>query len=303
MSMHERLSMTRTEHGNRRSSSSRLWSWGRRALAIGAVLAIVSVGTAASAQESPGTPDEDDEEVGGPLDEELDNYWSVDRDVDVIQEKLYKREGRFAVGLFGGLMSSEPFFWYTPVGARADYYITDQWGIEVEGMFMGSVFRHDTDLTNFLQDSRDNAFTTEEDTLDQFQWRAHALAVWHPLYGKLAFLQRKLAHFDINLAAGFGAVSVNRPDVASGGARSGSSTALEPNFVFGGGVKFFINNHFVLRLEGRGNLYRGAMRYKNKELGSRQVSKPATTVDAKELNFIQRLNFTADFLAGVSYMF
>jgi outer membrane beta-barrel protein len=294
--------MTRTEHGSGNPSSATR-SRGRRTLAACILLALLAVAPSASAADGAPSPSEDDGDVGGPLDEELDNYWSVDRDVEVIKDKLYEREGRVAVGLFGGLMSSEPFFWYNPVGGRVDYYVSNQFGIEVEGMYMGSpgILRHDTDLTDFLQNNRGGAFKASEDTLDQFVWRAHALAVWHPLYGKLAFLQRKLAHFDLNLSAGLGAVQVQRPNAT----RTESSSTIEPNFVFGGGVQFFINEHITLRLEGRGNVYRGPLRYKNNQLGRRQVTEPTelSSNQYRKLNFFQRLNFTADFLAGVSYMF
>lgn len=274
-------------------SSGTVW---KLIVAVATVLAIGSVASPAFAE------DEGDEEIPeGPLGEKLDDYWSVDRDVDVIKNRLYEREGRFAVGLHGGLMSSEPFHWYLPVGARLDYYLSNNFGLELEGSFMdvGGVFRHDTDLTSFVKAEKPG-FDPDTDALDTFKWRAHALAVWHPFYGKLALLQRKLAHFDLNLAAGFGAVSVTRPNET----RSQAEDVITPEFVFGGGVHFFTSENVTIRLTGRGYLYQGPMNYKNTETGELHVSVANPDADNIETaNFFQKLELPTEFLLGVSYMF
>lgn len=280
--------------------------WANRlAAALAAAASLSLLATPAHAQGDDALVSEDEEEAPeGPLSEELEDYWTVDRDVDVVKNRLYQREGRFAVGLHLGLMSSEPFFWYLPAGGKLDYHFSNNWGVEIEGSYMDvpDILRHNTDLTDFAESEQGAGFDYKTDTLDQFKWRAHALAVWHPLYGKFSLLQRKLSHFDINLAAGFGAVSVNRPDEN----RQQSSEEILPEFVFGGGVQFYLNNHFVLRFTGRGYLYEGPRNFKNTETGQRVVSESvsnAESEDMEELNFVQRLELPVEFLLGVSYMF
>jgi len=274
-------------------SSGTVW---KLLVAAATVLAIGTVASPALADNG-----EDEEIPEGPLGDQLEDYWSVDREVDTIKNKLYKREGRFAVGLHSGLMSSEPFFWYLPVGARLDYYVSDNFGIEVEGSYMNlqGILRHDTDLTSFVEKERAD-FDRKTHALDTFQWRAHALAVWHPFYGKLALLQRKLAHFDLSFAAGFGAVSVNRPNQT----RTDSEQVVTPEFVFGGGVHFFTSEHVTLRFTGRGYVYQGPMNYKDTETGDLHVSVANPDADnIKEANFFQKLEVPTEFLFGVSYMF
>jgi outer membrane beta-barrel protein len=265
------------------------------ALAVFAVVALVASPVAAQEE-----PTEDDDVPEGPLSEQLDDYWSVDRDVDAIKNKMFRREGRVAVGLYGGIMSSEPFFWYSPVGLRVDYYLSDNFGLELEGSYMGAknLLRHDTDLTGFVRNEKPG-FDESSDALDIFKWRAHALAVWSPFYGKLALLQRKLAHFDLNLAAGFGAVSIERPNKT----RTDSQGIVTPEFVFGGGVQFFANNHITIRFTGRGYVYSGPMNFKNTETGERYVSANTNNPNIKEANFFQKLETPTEFLLGVSYMF
>jgi outer membrane beta-barrel protein len=232
--------------------------------------------------DGPGAPPSLDEDVGeSAVEERLDAYWSVDRDLATVQDRLFEREGRFGLGLYTGLMSSEPFYYYYPVGGRLSYFFSNQFGLELEGSFTDAgPFTHDTELTTFLETARGDAFDKSIHTHDRFLWRGHALLVWHPLYGKLAFLQRKLTHFDFNLVAGAGAVGVERPNEF----RTEAESAVEAEFVFGGGVQFFATSDLVVRLEGRGYVYRGPML-------------------AEGDTFFDRLTLPTEFLLGASYMF
>lgn len=219
-----------------------------------------------------------DEEV----EQRLDEYWSSERDLPSLEKRKFERAGRASAGAFVGLLSSEPFYWYVPVGLRGSYHFSNEMGIEVEGSFMDvqGVFRHTTNLTDFLEQTQQDAFNPDTDTEDRFQWRAHAMFMWHPLYGKLAVLQRKLSHFDFNLGIGAGAVSVQRPNAT----RTDFSTVVTPELVIGGGVQFFATDSLTIRLEGRGYFYQGA-----------------ETPTAQ--SFGERLQVPTEFLAGVGYMF
>lgn len=276
-----------------------------RWLIIAALSLVVSLGATTSvfaqgSGEQGGTKDADAEKLGGPLGDDLERYWSVDREVDVVKRRLYEREGRFTVGLAAGLSSSQPFNWYIPVGARLGYHFTNQWGIELEGTFMdASPLRNDTDLSEFLGERAD--YDSATDAMDLYKWRAHALAVWSPLYGKLALLQRKLSHFDLNLAAGLGAVSVQRPNET----RTETVDKVLPELTFGGGVQFFASNHWVIRATGRAYVHSGPLNYKNTQTGDRVVSQDPSVGAAnyKELNVFQKLSMNTEFLLGVNYIF
>lgn len=216
------------------------------------------------------------------LDRELSEYWTTERELDVIRGRLFHREGRFAAGLFTGLHSSDPFYYYFPVGLRGGYHFTDALGVEVSGAFMDATFlTHDTDLTSFLRTRLDAAFDDAAFTDDRYLWRANAVATWSPLYGKVALLQRKLAHFDLNLAGGLGAVGVERPAVD----RRSASNHVTMEMVLGAGAHFYLNNDINIRLDGRGYLYRGAEYVSYRE------------------TFFQQLKFPVEFLVGASYHF
>lgn len=251
-----------------------------------ALLAVAAVVAALAAVATPATAQAQDDQAQddqAPVEEKLETYWSVEREVPTIRQRLYERDGRVGIGVHVGLLTSEPFYWYVPVGGRLSYYFSNFYGLELEGSYMDAgPLRHNTELTDFLESEQEQAFDPDLDTEDRFMWRANALFVWHPLYGKLAFLQRKLAHFDFNLALGGGVVSVSRPDEF----RTEATEEIVPELAAGGGVQFFATDSLVVRLDGRVYVYEG----------------PATAADPDE-NFFDRLSVPTEFLLGATYMF
>ena len=219
----------------------------------------------------------------GPLKDELNNYWAVDRDLPVIEDKMHKRAGRFGVGLFAGMLSSEPYYWYIPVGGRVSYFFTDQLGVEVGGAFMDAkdILANTTDIHDFLENSLGEAFDPTTDLEDRFLWRANATFIWNPLYGKWSFLNNKLSHFDFNLALGGGVVSVERPALN----RAAATTEIVPELVLGTGIHFLFGDNWTVRADGRFYVYQGAETTSN------------------EGDFFKQLDVPAEFLLGVTYMF
>ncbi len=221
-----------------------------------------------------------------PLAEELDNYWSVDRDLPVVQERIFEREGRFAGGVFVGLLTSEPFYWYLPVGANLNYYFTNQLGLEIGGGFMdaeGSL-TNKTELHDFLE-SDSSGFNADTDLEDRMLWRAHALFVWNPLYGKWSFLNNKLTHFDANLVVGGGVVSVDRPTAD----RTDNVQEIVPELVVGLGAHFLLSENWVVRADGRFYVFPG-------------FQSDFETEDEGE-GFFDSLVIPTEFKLGVSYLF
>ena len=211
-----------------------------------AALAALTLAPALGLAQEPGDQDEQDA-IEGPLQDQLEDYWSIDRDLDVLRDRLHTRAGKISVGLFAGMMSSEPFIWYIPVGLRAGYFLDDHLGFEVAGTFL---IGQNTDLTTFIEGERADNFVLETDTNDRFLWRANAVATWHPLYGKFALLQRKLAHLDFSLVGGLGVAGVDRPQPD----RAGVDTTVIPELVLGAGISFYLYEGLTLRAEGRGYL-------------------------------------------------
>ena len=218
-----------------------------------------------------------------PLQEDLDRYWATDRDLEVVENKLFSLADRMGVGLYAGLMSSEPFHWYVPAGLRVSYFLSDHLGLEVGGQFMDAegVLTHDTEITEFLESSQEDAFDREKHLEDRFLWKANASLVWNPIYGKISFLNNKLSHLQVNLALGAGVVAYERPDKDRVAAESG----IAPELLIGPGVHFYINESWLLRADGRFYIYQGPESASNEGQLGTQIQVPS------------------EFLLGTSYFF
>ena len=221
-------------------------------LSLLALIAALMVCTAAAAQDdeendnefNPDPPVVDGETLGrGTVDEDLDLYWGGKRDLQVVEGQMHAKAGRLEFALFGGMIPNDPFVTHIPFGARAAYYFVDTVGVEVGGSWAGVLL--DSELKTFLQDNRD--IDENSDLRDLQQWRANAVLTWSPLYGKVALLQRKLSHFDLYLAGGFGVVGTQIPNAD----RTDVESAIKPEGIIGLGARFFVNEWFSLRLDYR----------------------------------------------------
>lgn len=186
----------------------------------------------------------DGEELGsGNLGEDLELYWGGRRDLSPVSQPIFRKGGRIEATLYGGIIPNDPYLNYVPLGLRGTYHFTDSLGLEVGGQYTGVAL--DTDLKTFLE--------AESQILDpktDFQsWRAGAVVVWSPLYGKLALLQRKLSHFDINLSAGAGVLGVTHPET------SAESDSIKPEGILGLGFRFYATQNVSVRLDYRQYLF------------------------------------------------
>ena len=242
----------------------------------------------------------------GPLDDQLENYWTVDRDLPVVQNRKHERAGRFGIGILVGMMSSEPFWWYLPVGGRLTYFFSNQLGLELGGQYMGGgcsdindcsagPFTQTTEIHRFFETRLEESFNPHTDLEDRFMWRANATLLWNPLYGKWSFLNNKLSHFDFNVALGGGAVSVFRPNFL----RTDASATITPELVWGGGIHFFMSKSFVLRADGRFYVY-SAADTPSKRKGYDPQDQAQTSDSA---SFTRRLAMPSEFQLGLTYLF
>lgn len=189
----------------------------------------------------------DGEELGtGSVESDLQLYWGGKRDVSVVQKRLFTKDGRSEFSLFTGVIPNDPFLTYVPVGARYNYYFLESIAVEVAGSYVGPGLQVESDLRSFLKNQRN--IRANVDLLDIQQWRAGASVVWSPFYGKLALLQRKLSHFDINLAAGFGVLGTESPPEDGVG---NPVSEVKPEGIIGAGFRFFLTNNFTLRVDYR----------------------------------------------------
>jgi outer membrane beta-barrel protein len=157
-----------------------------------------------------------------PLASESDDkaeFWAKQRQVRVIQRRLYEKDGQTNITLGVGILPNDPFKTYTQGNLRIGHHITESLSLEASGSFV--FLEQDSDLAGFLRDQGDyNIFSR-----DLQKWRGNVVLNWSPMYGKFAFAGQKLAHFDWFFGAGAGALGVETSEEGDLGVLSAKTTA------------------------------------------------------------------------------
>jgi outer membrane beta-barrel protein len=203
----------------------------RQSLAV--VLALVALAAAAPARA---------EEPAGAPPETLDHYWRERRAVGVVQKRQFEKTGRLETALFAGWIPNDAFTYYVPVGLRATYFFSESFGLEATFEYD---LHTDTRLKELLH-QQDAAVRAQ--IRDRQQARAALDAVWVPFYGKFAFRDRKVGHFDAYLLAGAGTVRTGASEI-------GLPDAFRPEVNTGVGLRFYLTPRIALRLEARDYIY------------------------------------------------
>lgn len=122
-------------------------------------------------------------------------------DVSVIQKKFLPKTDRFQ--FFGGLTSMMNDPWFTSVGLNANlsYFFTEQWGVELDGIFLSTASK---DNIKLLQNN-DHVQTNSIITVKGYYG---ASVVWAPIYGKMGMFGKKIIPFDMYFALGGGSSQI-----------------------------------------------------------------------------------------------
>ena len=135
------------------------------------------------------------------LERELGLFWGERRKVEVVQKRLYEKDGRFELTAYGGVIPNDDFIIYAPLGVRGTYHFSE--AFSVQGSFAYAL-DFDTELTTFLVEE---VGLKEADIQEFIRMYYNVNLLWAPIYGKLSLLGLKLTHFDTYLGVGFGAFS------------------------------------------------------------------------------------------------
>lgn len=180
-----------------------------------------------------------------PLDKDLDRIWGKEREVRVIQKRVFEKEGRFEFTPYFGMIPNDEFFNYYPIGLRAGYFFSEMLGAEIGGAW---VFSQSTDLKTFIKENFGGV--AKISTPQWVQWYAGANGIFAPIHGKFAFLARTIAHFDLALLFGVGAIGTK---VQAMGAPEKSKVDVYGNI--GAGFHIYIHELLGIRIDYRHFFY------------------------------------------------
>jgi len=144
--------------------------------------------------------------------------------VKAVQRKGVLKRGRLELAPVFATSVNDAFYQKVGGGLRLAYSLQDSFAIAVRGSYY-TPFRTDNVRTGKV------AFQSQLLT-SQLIGQAMVDGVWSPVYGKASFLADAIVHFDLFLAAGFGAVW---SDTSLAPRNEGPHLAAE----VGGGVRFY----------------------------------------------------------------
>lgn len=157
-----------------------------------------------------------------------EKYWARGNEAElgVVQDRLYSKAGKFKLGVFGGLVVTDPFLNVNNVGGMAGYYFNEYLSLNVLGWknYTGP----SSALLAFEQ------YTGGETNYNKPISFIGAELESSLLYGKLSVIGKAIIYFDLHLSLGAGST-----DTASG-------SYVTP-FV-GLGQQVFISQHVSMSL-------------------------------------------------------
>jgi outer membrane beta-barrel protein len=147
--------------------------------------------------------------------------------VKAVQRKGFLKRGRFEIAPVFSTTVNDAFYQKIGGGLRLAYSFEDSFALAVRGAYY-SPYRTDNGKEGKI------AFSSQLLT-SQLYGVAMVDGVWSPIYGKAAWLDRSIVHFDLFLSAGFGAVWSATSFGSTGKAGQGPHVAAD----LGGGLRFY----------------------------------------------------------------
>ncbi|NMO19968.1 outer membrane beta-barrel domain-containing protein [Pyxidicoccus fallax] len=167
--------------------------------------------------------------------------------VSAIQERRYRMHHELLLGV--GVLPDDAFYKGLTGNVSYTYHFSDTFGWQVgRGTYS---YNLQTSLRTQLERDFDVAPVSSASE-DQVQWMVGSDLVWSPLYGKTAFLNSTVLHFEAFLLGGGTVVKLNR----SGGFRPAANVGL--------GLRLFSSQAISFRFDVTNNVvFTGASRINN----------------------------------------
>ncbi len=198
-----------------------------------------------------------------------EKYWARgdESEIGVVQNRLYSKSRKIELGLFGGLLSSDPFLSVAAIGASAGFHFNEY--LAVHAFAWKDAVSRSTAL-EVLEKGGKKANTNPPKVF----YGAEASASL--LYGKLSVVGKAIIYYDFHLLGGAGITSTE------------SGSYLTP--FIGIGQQVYLNQSLSLRVDYR------HMRY-TEDIKEKEITPLLGTVVG------QRTNFTGAVTLGLTILF
>lgn len=167
------------------------------------------------------------------IDQEIADRLAVKRKRRGAIDRTVVKQGRHEMALSGGYYASDLLSGTYIVGGSYTYHMTDQTAVEFAGWWTHA----NADIIRALEDKRGVLLT---DTYESIRF-VESLLVWSPVYGKLR-MGGTILHFDLHADVGVGVIDSKTSRGAAG--------------IIGFGMKLFMSQAIVLRIDARNRTFR-----------------------------------------------
>ena len=195
---------------------------------------------------------------------------SLFKDVVVLQKRYFPKTHRASLSLKGGGIMNDAYFTISGVGTDLGFYFTERWGINVDYFFLNSSKKQHTEA--LLSRGVDTSFLSLKK-----KWSAGLK--WVPMYGKVAFRDKRIVYFDHYFSLGYGGIELD-------------TKKTSPVFYLGMGQLFPLNKSWVVNWDISLNRYTAAETIKSNEQDEQ-------TRDRK----IEQIFYAIVFNVGISFFY
>ena len=228
----------------------------------------------ATAPSTATTPDPNSSPNGGErlnVDTLKRNYWNRTDDGSprVVQNRLYSKAHKLELGVFGSLVSDDPFLSVKSLGLSLGFHFTEEWGFDLQ---YWRLFSSPSSAEGFLEANTQATANTN----DLRAYTGGEIA-FSPIYGKLALLNNIIIHYDFHILAGGGVVN--------------TETGNDVAFSWGLGQQVYLTKNISLRLD-----------YRNLRFSESLLSKDKLASNYGQI-ISSRSNSTDVITAGFTFLF
>ncbi len=168
--------------------------------------------SAPAKQEAPSSSSSSTQEPAAQKDNTLRDFSGLGtlapfQEVSVIQRRFLPKTGRFQ--LFGGatVLTNNPFFNTIGGVAKASYFLSEQWGVELNYFGLTTSERQTTEELRDIQNVNTENLVYPKSFIG-------ADIMYIPIYGKMTWFNEKIIPFDLYFSAGYGSTNTQAGESA-----------------------------------------------------------------------------------------
>jgi outer membrane beta-barrel protein len=149
-----------------------------------------------------------------------ERYWQKgeDSDTGVVQNRLYSKSGKLELGVYGGMIDTDPFLDVKTMGGSLGYHFNEFFALHALG------WKSYSGTSSAFTRLQAGGASTNLNKLTSFYG---AEVAWSPIYGKLSVLGKAIVYYDLHLLGGAGITGSENGNYLTGIVGIGQQIYLE----------------------------------------------------------------------------